>query len=164
MLTLAQRFLVEVHHEGDQTRKVFALIPEDQAEFTPHPRSYPLGPLAQHITELFRWVPVVVEGSELDLMTLPPPEPFVTRDALLTLLDRHVAEGIEALRTTSDADLELPWSLRAGETVFFTLPRYQNLRFTVLSHIIHHRAQLVLYLRLLDIPIPGLYGPSADEI
>jgi uncharacterized damage-inducible protein DinB len=162
-MSIAQAFLAELQHEAASTRKILALVPEDRADWTPHAKSFTLGKLALHTADMHRWIGMTIRETELDFAKGGPPPTFTTTAALVAMLDALVADASAALAGASDASLQEPWTLRAGPQVFFTMPRVQVLRSMVFNHIIHHRAQLSVYLRLLDIPIPGLYGPSADE-
>jgi uncharacterized damage-inducible protein DinB len=157
-------FLAELENEVANTRRVLSLVPSDKGDFKPHPKSFSLGNLAVHVAEMHNWVPVTVNSTELDFAKFEyKPAPFTSADELLARLDKYVEEGKQALAATNDDALGENWTLRAGEQVFFTMPRAACLRSMVFNHIVHHRAQLTVYLRLLDIPVPGLYGPSADE-
>jgi len=162
-ISLAQSFLGELQHEGAQTRTILALVPERHADWKPHAKSFALGKLAVHVADMYSWVVGAMEHTEIDFATGYPMSSFTTTADLLALFDQNFAAASAAFEGKSDAHFMAPWSLRNGEHIFYTLPRGQCLRSTVFNHIIHHRAQLTVYLRLLDVPIPGLYGPSADE-
>lgn len=157
-------FLGELEHEAGNTRKVLALVPADQADYKPHPKSFSLGHLAVHIAEMHGWIAPTVTTDGMDFSKFEyKPDPFSTADELVARTDKYIAQGKEALAATNDAELAKPWTLQNGDHIMFTMPRAQCLRSMVFNHIVHHRAQLMVYLRLLDIPIPGVYGPSADE-
>jgi uncharacterized damage-inducible protein DinB len=156
--------LAELEHEAANTCRVLALLPADQGDYTPHPKSFTLGKLGVHIVEMYTWVEVTLHRPELDFATFSnQPAPFTGGAELVERLDRYLAAARAAFATATDATLAEPWTMRNGEQVFFTMPKGQVLRTFVLNHIVHHRAQLTVYLRMLDIPVPGLYGPSADE-
>jgi uncharacterized damage-inducible protein DinB len=146
-MSIAQSLLPEFDHEMATTRKMLAAVPEGKNDWRPHPRSMTLGRLAGHVAELPGWGAVTMEGTELDFAPAdgPPIKPaaFTTREA--------------------DADFMVPWTLKAGASTIFTMPRVAVVKSFTLNHMIHHRAQLGVYLRLNDIAIPGCYGPSADE-
>lgn len=164
MSTVAS-FQAELTQESAGTRRVLALVPFDQADFRPHPRSFSLGDLAVHVAQMHRWIPATLQTSVLDFAQDDDrAAPFTGPEELLARFDGFLAEARAALQGASDADLAEPWTLRNGQQVLFTLPKGVCLRTFVYNHIIHHRAQLTVYLRMLDIPIPGLYGPSADEM
>jgi uncharacterized damage-inducible protein DinB len=157
-------FLGELEHEAASTRKVLALVPADKADFKPHPKSFALGPLAVHVTEMHQWIDVVLNKTELDFAKGEyQPAAFSTPEELVERFDKYIIAGKAALAATNDELMSVTWQLRHDGHVLLSMPRVQCLRSMVFNHIIHHRAQLVVYLRLLDIPVPGLYGPSADE-
>jgi len=156
--------LAELAQEAASTRRILALLPADEGEFTPHPKSMTLGKLGVHVAEMYSWLTVTLAHSELDFATSPyNPAPFTGGDELVARMDRYLADGTAVLAASTEATLAEPWTMRAGAHVMFTMPKGQVLRTFVYNHIVHHRAQLAVYLRLLDIPVPGLYGPSADE-
>lgn len=145
------------------TRKILERVPEGKNDWKPHPRSMSLSRLASHVSELPGWGAVAVETETLELK--PDMKPFLGESTadLLTNFDKNVAKSREAIAGASDEALAVNWSLIVGGHKVMTMPRSAVLRSIVMNHLIHHRAQLGVYLRLLDIPIPGLYGPSADE-
>jgi uncharacterized damage-inducible protein DinB len=164
-MTIADTLLPEFDREMAVTRKLLARVPDGQLEWRPHPKSMTLGRLAGHLAELAQWVSVTIGQSSLDVAT-PRPDVYtapVTRAAVLAMFDTQVASARAALLGRSDAELLAPWSmLRAGETVF-TMPKASVLRMMVFNHLVHHRGQLSVYLRMHDVPLPSIYGPSADE-
>ena len=163
-MTLAAQLLAELDHEMKNTRRVLERLPLERGDFRPHPKSKPLAELAHHVARLAGWGARIFESPELDLAGPRAAEPMRTAVApLLADFDARVAATRAALAAASDESALAPWTLRRGEHALFTLPRLVAMRFVVLNHVIHHRAQLALYLRLLDVPVPGLYGPSADE-
>jgi uncharacterized damage-inducible protein DinB len=161
-MTMSEAVLREYDQEIATTRRFLERVPEADATWRPHPKSMPLGDLAAHIAALPWWLETTLTTTELDLATTPRPPAFSGVAELLTRFDANAAAGRAALARASDADLAVPWSLRSGAQVFFTAPRGALLRSFVLSHLIHHRAQLGVYLRLRDVPLPACYGPSAD--
>ncbi len=163
-MTILQSLLPEFDHEMAGTRKTLARVPWEKAAWKPHEKSMTLGHLAGHLAEVASWGSFTLETDELDFATFDyqPPRHGST-DELLAAFDRYVAASRAALERTDDATAMSPWTMRQGEQVFFTLPKVAVLRSFVLSHNVHHRAQLGVYLRLLDVPVPALYGPSADE-
>jgi uncharacterized damage-inducible protein DinB len=162
---LRQDALGDLEHELATTRRVLERLPEQHFAWKPHEKSMGLGRLAAHVPEILRWSPRILEGDEFDLGgEMPPREPDpATREELLRRFDRDAAAFKEVLGRADDAALRRPWTLRHGPKVLMTLPRAAVLRTMVLSHLIHHRAQLCVYLRLLNVPVPSVYGPSADE-
>ena len=164
---IAEMILPELDHEMANTRKHLALVPEDQLDWQPHSKSMTLGRLAGHLVEIPLWAESTFAMDALDFAP-PGGKPyegtmFTTRDAMLALFDANVARAKTAVAGASDADFGKPWSLLQGGHVLFTMPKGAVLRSFVLSHAIHHRAQLGVYLRLLGQPVPGVYGPSADD-
>lgn len=150
-------------NELSNTRKVLERVPEDKFSWKPHAKSMSLGELALHVATLPWFFEVGVRQNDHDMAGWKRPADPTTRKEILDKFEETSAEARKALAELKPEMLGQPWSLKMGEQVFFTLPRAAVLRTFALSHIIHHRAQLVVYLRLLDVPIPGLYGPSADE-
>jgi uncharacterized damage-inducible protein DinB len=161
---LAAALIGELQHEAATTRKVLERIPAEKFDYKPHEKSMTMGRLASHVAEMTSWVTETTTKSELDFSTMDykPFEPQTTEE-LVAFFDKLVTDAIEALKNTSDEAMMENWTLRNGETVYFTMPRIQTLRGMVFNHIVHHRGQLSVYMRLNDIPVPGLYGPSADE-
>lgn len=155
--------LPEFDHEFQQTRKTLERVPEDRFDWKPHEKSFSLHELSAHLVEIPDWIPVTLETDELDVdgpMERDMPE---TRDGLLEKFDRSVAAAREALATASGETLGESWTLKSGDEVHFSMPKAAVLRSFVFNHNVHHRAQLGVYLRLLDEPVPAIYGPSADE-
>lgn len=163
-MSIAQSLLPEFDHEFATLRKTLERVPEGKGDFAPHPKSMPMGRLAGHLAELGGWVNSTLEADELDFgkMDYKPFIPGSTAE-LVAKLDATVAKARAVLAATSDADMMKPWTLRSGEQVYFTMPKVAVLRSFVMNHMIHHRAQLGVYLRLNDVPVPSTYGPSADE-
>lgn len=155
--------LPEYDQEMANTRKMLERVPDEHLDFRPHPKSYTLRDLAAHVANLPTWASVTLTTTELDLDQPWEREVPTSRDAILAEFDSAAADGRAVLEKAGDGDMEVDWTLRTGDQVWFTTPRAAVLRSFVLSHLIHHRAQLGVYLRLLDIPVPGMYGPTADE-
>jgi uncharacterized damage-inducible protein DinB len=166
-MALSEILLPEFDQEMAKTRRTLERVPEDKFDWKPHEKSMTLGRLATHLATLPSWTVETIKKDELDLAPAgaPPPraDPIASREELLSTFDRHVASGREAIAGASDEIFARPWSLLAGGQKIFTLPRAAVLRNFVLNHNVHHRAQLGVYLRLNDIPVPSIYGPSADE-
>lgn len=166
-MSLSQALLPEFDHEMAGLRSVLARIPADRFDFRPHPKSFTLGQLGHHLATVPAWAAGTLATTELDFASpevkamMPPPA--TSPAELLAVFDRGAAQAREALARTSDADFAAVWTGRNGDRTVFALPRLAVLRSFVLNHAIHHRGQLTVYLRLLDLPVPALYGPSADE-
>jgi uncharacterized damage-inducible protein DinB len=165
-MPIAQMLLSQFDHEMANTRRMLALVPAADAAWKPHPKSSALGDLAAHIATVPMWARLALELPELDLGSPANAGiarvPFTTTSELLARLDRNVGEARAALAASSDADLSAVWTLKNGGTTVFSMPRTAVMRGFVLSHMIHHRGQLSVYLRLRDVPLPSLYGPTAD--
>ena len=166
-MTIAETFLADFKMEMANTRRMLECIPDDALEFQPHSKSMTLGRLAGHIAEMARWGADTAEVDELDIQ--PPtgdgykPLTAESRASVLEFFDRSVAEATGAIGRVSNDGMSTPWTLKAQGNPIFTMPRINVLKSMVLSHIIHHRAQLSVYLRMNDVAVPGMYGPSADE-
>ena len=159
--------LPEFDHEMANTRKVLERVPDHRFDWKPHQKSWNMGALATHVATIPSWTTYTIDRDSLDIA--PPGEPAyqspvaASQKELLELFDKHVAAARAAIAGASDDHLMKPWSLLAGGQILFTMPRAAVIRSMVMNHGIHHRGQLCIYLRLNDIPMPGMYGPSADE-
>ena len=165
-MALRDALLPELDQELATTRALLALVPASRTSFRPHARSWTLGELALHLANLLTWLPLTLERTELDLD--PPggprfvPPSFESAAATLATFDGNARAARAALARASDQDLAVPWTLRRRGQALFTLSRAACLRSFVLNHLIHHRGQLTVYLRLCDVPLPPVYGPTAD--
>lgn len=166
-MPISASLLYEFDHEMANTRKMLERVPDDKLDWRPHPKSWNMASLATHITHIPSWCVHTIQKDSLDVA--PPGEPPLRNTVassqadLLARFDRSVAAARAAIDGASDEHLMKPWTLLAGGREIFTMPRTAVLHSFVMNHGIHHRAQLGLYLRLNDIPVPGMYGPSADE-
>ncbi len=161
-----QLALGDFEQEVALTRRVLERVPDDRFDWKPHPKSFSIGHLATHLSNLPFWLISILGADEFDLASVPPTNPDElpkTRDAVLAKFDGNVAAVRAALQAADDEALTRPWTLRKGEHVVMTVPRVAAIRTVGVSHIVHHRGQMTVYLRLLDIPVPGVYGPSADD-
>lgn len=164
-MSFADSFLPEFDHEMKTTRALLERVPFDNATFKPHSKSTALGPLASHVANLVGFGEQIVNADELNFA--PGGQPRLPSDFkntadLLAAFDANVAKTRAAIQTLKDNQLGTPWSLRMGDHTIFTLPRASVIRTFMMNHIIHHRGQLSVYLRLNDVPLPSLYGPTAD--
>lgn len=158
-------YLPEFDHEAAATRRLLEVFPEGKLDWRPHPKSMTLQQLVSHLVNLPSWMPLTLSTAELDFAAnadWKTPQLSTTAEILATF-DAHVAQARAALAEATDEQMAELWTLRAGETVYFTQPKFGVLRGFVLSHLVHHRAQYGVYLRLMEVPLPGVYGPSADE-
>jgi uncharacterized damage-inducible protein DinB len=160
-MTISEALLPELEEEMKTTRRLLERVPSDQGEWKPHVKSFALAHLAQLVATMPGWITSTVRGDDIDLSE-GPGYSFETTETLLAEFDRHVAEARAAIAAASDADFELPWSLLRGGQVLFTSPRRTVVRMHI-NHLCHHRGQLTVYLRLLNVPLPSIYGPTADE-
>ena len=156
--------LAELKHESVNTRKMIERVPTGKLDWRPHEKSMTIGRIATHIAETPIWITRTVEADEFDFATANfSRESKESTEAILQLFDERLAENIKILESASDENLNGLWTLRNGDHVYFRVPRKVNVRNFAFNYIYHHRGQLSVYLRLLDVPVPGMYGPSADE-
>jgi len=160
-MPIADALLSEFEQEMATTRRLLERVPGDKAQWKPHPKSFALGHLAQLVSWMPGWITNALSETELDLANAPRYS-FETTDTLLAIFDQNVLGATAALRTAKDADFDVVWTLKRGDSVFFSAPRGNVVRMHI-NHLIHHRGQLTVYLRLVDVPIPPIYGPTADE-
>jgi uncharacterized damage-inducible protein DinB len=167
IMSIGQSMLMEFDQEMANTRKVLERADDAQWGWKPHAKSGTLGWLASHIATMPEWITMTLKTDELDYAPVGGPAyegpKIANKQQLLAALDKGVAEARTSLAAVTDADIMKDWTLLAGGHKIFTMPKVACIRVMVLNHIIHHRAQLTVYYRLLGIPVPGLYGPSADE-
>jgi uncharacterized damage-inducible protein DinB len=166
-MSIAQSILPEFEQEMAGTRKVLERVPEDKLDWKAHPKSNTIGWVAAHLANIPHWVTFTLAEDSLDINP-PGGEPYRTppatnRSVVLENFDANVAAAKKAIAAAADAEFMKPWTLLSGGQAIFTMPKIAVIRSFVINHIIHHRAVLTVYLRLNDIPVPGLYGPSGDE-
>jgi uncharacterized damage-inducible protein DinB len=155
-------FEQELEQEAETTRKFLKLIPDDKFDWKPHEKSMSLKELTVHIAEIPGWIESALARDVLDFANGYEPTPVENTDDLLELLNASVEKSKKALDEADEEDLLPDWTMKNGDQVLMVMPKHEVIRHS-LSQLTHHRAQLGVYLRLLDIPIPGSYGPSADE-
>jgi uncharacterized damage-inducible protein DinB len=164
-MSIAESLLPEFDREMGVTRRLLDRVPDGQFAWKPHEKSMTLGRLAEHLAELPAWMPISIHQAGFDVTTRRP-DGYVspsTRAEVLALFDKNVSEARTALSGRTDAELMAPWTLRAQGKEVFTMPKAIVLRGFVMNHIIHHRGQMTVYLRLQNVALPSIYGPSADE-
>ena len=162
-MKIIELLLTEFAQEVQTTRKMLSLVPVEKFDWAPHEKSMKMKALATHIAELPSWVALAFNTEELDFETAPYEPAVVESNAeLISILEKNYAEGKESLEKAKEEDLNGRWILRSGGTIHADMSKYEMIRHAF-SQTIHHRAQLGVYLRLLNIPIPGSYGPSADD-
>jgi uncharacterized damage-inducible protein DinB len=163
-MSMIQMFLKEMDNEALSTRKMLERVPDDKYNWKPHEKSMTIQQLATHIAELPTWVSMVLTTSELDFASNPyEPKKITSTTDLLKYFEESLADGKAHLSKATEKDIEPNWTLRNGKQIFSVNTKAEVIRMTY-CQIVHHRAQLGVYLRLLNIPIPGSYGPSADEM
>ena len=154
----------ELRMEARATRQVLERLPDDKFDWQPHEKSMKLGALASHIVNNLGWTGTILGSDELDIATAEfTPEEFHSSAECVAGFDRALDKALSELASATDEDLFQFWTFRAGDKVFFSEKKIGVLRGFVMNHGIHHRAQLAMYLRLNDVPVPQIYGPSADE-
>jgi uncharacterized damage-inducible protein DinB len=163
-MSLCEPLAAELQREAATTRRMLERVPEDKFGWKPHEKSMPLGRLAGHVAELPTLIAPALTQNELDFAvgSFQPFSPTSVAE-LLERFDGNVAAAAGLLKNQTDERMHETWRLRSGEQVFFESPRTVVIRSMVLNHIVHHRGQLSVYLRLLGVPLPSVYGPTADE-
>ncbi len=156
-------FISELQHEIATTRKFLAAYPLDNPDYKPHEKSMTIKQLTQHVAELIGWVSYTITQSELDFATHKMVTvPTDTIENLLAHYNQLASKALADLETVTDEQMREPWTLRSGENIIFTMPKIATIRAFAMNHTVHHRAQLGVYYRLLNIPVPSSFGPSAD--
>lgn len=163
-LSVKQAVLGDLQLEVATTRRLLTAVPTEHLAWKPHDKSWPLGGLAGHTANLLHWQLLILTQDEFDVASAPPPSPTPTStEELLRDFDEKAAALQKAMAAVDEEALARPWTLRHGPRTIFTDSRALVIRRMGISHLVHHRAQLGLYLRLLDAPVPPSYGPTADE-
>lgn len=161
--SLKQLALGDLDHELETTRRVLERVPEQHLDWKPHAKSFSLGQLATHLTQIPYWVTITLTQDELDAAATPRIEPPATVEELMRRFDENAAGARESMANADESTFGQSWTLRAGDHVILSMPRLAVLRSFCISHMVHHRGQMSVYLRLLDVPVPSIYGPTADE-
>jgi uncharacterized damage-inducible protein DinB len=163
-MSLSKLFIEEFKEEAVATRALLAVVPLDKGDWKPHTKSFALAPLAIHVAQIMGWAKETITQDVLDFAAMGerPKDPSTTEE-LLALFDKNFAASMEVLENVNDSEFDRDWTMRAGDQVYFTLPKGKVYRTWCLNHLYHHRAQLGVYLRMLDVSLPGTYGPSADQ-
>ena len=162
-MSIKEGILVELERETNSTKTIIGRLSDEHLDFKPHPKSTSLGALAGHIVELHNWISGALTKNDFNLQTDYKPFRPTKVSELSEALEQGFKENERVVNEISEEDWSSKWTFRAGNQVLGEMPKLGALRFLINNHLIHHRGQLTVYLRLLDIPVPGLYGPSADE-
>jgi uncharacterized damage-inducible protein DinB len=162
-MPIADALIAELEQEAQTTRRLLERVPNDKLTWKPHAKSMSLGELAQHVATIPGGISGMARLDGFDVEKFTPQPAPESAAALVATLNENVAQAQAALSATSDADMMVNWSFRMGGKPLMTLPRIGIYRSILLNHFYHHRGQLSVYLRLLDVPVPSIYGPSADE-
>lgn len=165
-MSLNKSLIAELKMEAGNTRKMLERVPVNNAEWAPHGKSTKIGRLATHVADTPGWITTILSSGEFNIATDKFGKGIAVASSgeeLLAIHDETIAKATESLENATDEDFEKMWTFRAGDHVIFTLPKKVAIRTLALNHFIHHRGQLSVYLRLNDVPVPGMYGPSADE-
>ena len=161
-MTIGQELLQELTLEAAVTRRYLDSVPFDKFEYKPTEKSESLGRLAIHVAEIIAWWTSCIDNDKLDFIDFEPKD-IKSKDELLSYFDNLLADAKTSLTNVKDEEFEKEWSMTHGDDILFTLPKRQVARLFCMNHLVHHRSQLGMYLRLLDIPVPATYGPSADD-
>jgi uncharacterized damage-inducible protein DinB len=162
-MPFSQTLLPEFDEEMKNTRKMLECIPDDKLDYQPHPKSMTLTRLATHVAELPSWTTMTIDQDVLDVPADYKPHFAKSRAELLEMFDKGVAEARPKIQSASDEHWKQIWTFKFGGKTMMAMPRSAVMRSVIMDHLIHHRAQLSVYLRLNNVAIPGMYGPSADE-
>lgn len=161
-MAIVDALLPEFDHEMTTTRKLLERVPEDKLAWKPHARSFSLGELATHVATLPMWGEMILSKPEFDAGG-DQRQPVPSKTDLLASFDKNTSDARAVLARIGDAELMAPWALKRDGHTIFSMPKAVVWRSFVLNHLVHHRGQLSVYLRMLDVPVPSMYGPSADE-
>jgi uncharacterized damage-inducible protein DinB len=163
-MPINQSLISELQHEALGTRKLLERVKEDTYGYQPHAKSTTLIRLATHIAEIPGWLEPTIQLGEMDFAKMDYKPPVIQNNKdLLDLFDNSLKIGVEALKKADDSNLMETWTAKNNGAVVFAMPRVQVVRSMIMNHLVHHRAQLGVYLRMTDVPLPSIYGPTADE-
>lgn len=163
-MPINEAFIAELEQESKATRKILERVPIEKSDWKPHDKSMTLGRLASHVAEISGWTTTTLGANEMDFSKIDY-KPRIAKSSaeLMEIFEENYSKAMESLKNAKDSDFMETWTLRNGDQVYFTMPKVVVVRNFAYSHLIHHRAQLSVYLRLLDVPVPSIYGPTADE-
>lgn len=162
---IREAIIREIEHEGSQTKRMLERIPIFNFDWKPHEKSKAIGQLAIHVAQIPAWTSRILSSKDFDMLTFKRDVPGIqSADDLVKISETAIKNAITDLQKATDDDIMAIWSFKRGDQVIFSLPRAAAIRNMSMNHLIHHRGQLSVYLRLLNIPVPGMYGASADEM
>ena len=163
-MSIKTSFIGELKNESINTKKMLEKVPLEKADWKPHEKSMSIGRLATHMAETSHWIYEILEADEFNFASRAfKPHVASSQEELLEIFNNNFTKSIAALENANDDDFEKKWTVKMGDKVLFQMPKKIAIRSWGFSHTIHHRGQLSVYLRMLNIPVPGMYGPSADE-
>ncbi len=162
-MALKDALIAELKFESASTKKMLDRVPMEKKDWKPHEKSMTLGKLAAHVADIPHWISDIIHIDEFDFAEHYKPMPAETTEELTNLYQEKLDKAIADLEAMNDGDFMKMWTVKQGGQVYFNMPKIAAVRGWAFSHMIHHRGQLSVYLRLLDIPVPGMYGPTADE-
>lgn len=160
---IKENLLAEIQNEAKTTKKLLEQIPEESLKWQPHEKSMSLERLSSHVAEIIGWVSLILDYDELDFAKFDYKPPIIGKTEDLTVIfDNALEKSIQSLEKSNDEDFKKTWTMKNGDVTYFTLPKDVTIRSFALSHLYHHRGQLTVYLRLLNVPVTNVYGPTAD--
>jgi uncharacterized damage-inducible protein DinB len=162
-MAIKDAFIAELKHESAMTKKILERVPMDKKDWKPHEKSMTLGKLASHIADIPHWTSDIIHIDEFDFTQHYKPQVASTMEELMNIFNKNLDAAIADLEKMNEDDFKKMWVVKNGEQVYFNMPKAVAVRGWSFSHLFHHRGQLTVYLRLLDVPVPGMYGPTADE-
>lgn len=164
-MAIKDAFIAEMKHEASMTKKMLEKVPVDKSSWKPHEKSMTLGRLATHVAEILHWVSDIIYIDDFDFTKDYNfnPHNAANTEELMNIFQTTLDKAASDLSAMQDEDFDKNWTVRRGEQIMFSTPKKVAIRGWAFNHLIHHRGQLSVYLRLLNVPVPGMYGPSADE-
>ncbi|SEH74669.1 Uncharacterized damage-inducible protein DinB (forms a four-helix bundle) [Paenimyroides aquimaris] len=162
-MSIKKAILIELEREKENTKRIISRLDDDKFSYKPHEKSMTMGQLANHIVELHNWVDYIINKEVFDFHTDYKPSTLTSVDELLEALENGFEKNKAIIEQMNENVVFENWTIKAGDHVMASMPKTGALRFIVTNHLVHHRGQLTVYMRLLDIPVPGVYGPSADD-
>jgi uncharacterized damage-inducible protein DinB len=162
-MQLKDALIAELNHESAMTKKMLDRVPMDKKDWKPHEKSMTLGKLASHVADIPHWISDIIHIDEFDFQQHYKPQLGATQEELMEIYQRNLDKAIADLGKISDEEFGKIWIVKSGDQVYFKMPKVVAIRGWGFSHLFHHRGQLSVYLRLLNVSVPGMYGPSADE-